>query len=876
MPEPTLADDFRLPRNTKPVRYVLRLAPDLEQEDFEGAESLELEVFEATQSIVLNACDLTIEHATIEPGWGNPSGSADNASAATITMNSKFEQVTFTTASPLDPGRYTLSCKFRGRLNDKLCGLYKSTYVDNGGKLQTIATTQFEQTDARKAFPCFDEPDRKAIFDITLEVPSTMTAISNGEELSSSELGNGKRRVHFAETIPMSTYLVALIVGPLEATEPIDVNGVALRVYTVPGRLHLAGHALEAGAHALRFFTNYFDIPYPGTKLDLVALPDFASGAMENLGCVTFREAILLADPENVSRTEMESLVEVVEHEIAHMWFGDLVTMRWWNGIWLNEAFATFMSRLCQDDLHPEWNTFVSFSRSKSAAFHVDALHATRPVEFPVNHPDEAAAMFDVLTYEKGASILWMIEQYLGPDKFRDGVRRYLKSHIYANTESDDLWDAIESASDDAPVRAIMNSWIFQGGFPSVELCPKPGESPTVFELSQTPFSYLPAIENGESAIGRDWLVPIIAAPLGQHGQESHALLGTNAFHITVDKGPLLVNVGGSGFFRVKYDRASYSELLQDIAQLRDIERFNLADDTWAYILAGRSDLVQLAELAAALHDERDPFVWSVIIGAIETINTLIAPSRGAELASFTRELLGPVLTQTGWKISTDDKESTPLLRSSLIASLGGAGQDLTVIAHCRELFDREHLGGVPMDADLAGSVLGVVAGHSDDTVFEQILARFRNPQNPSDQIRHLSAFAKLSDPLLAQKIHELCLTEIRSQDAPYLLRQMLRNRKINLQTWRFITDNFAELRRRFPDNSIQRMLEGLSALAQLDESGEPLLAGEVEAFGLKVADVSELKLVEQTLERRAINIRLARRLQNERFTVAGQFNPGA
>ena len=867
MPEPTDIEEFRLPRNARPVRYVLQLAPDLEHSTFTGTESVELEVLATTDTIVMNACDLMVENATIRSGWKHEGNIGVNSRSAEITPDGKLEQICFTFAGALSPGRYTLACDFHGELNDKLCGFYKSTFIDETGTLQTIATTQFEQTDARRAFPCFDEPDLKAIFDVALDVPTSLAAISNGEELSSTDLGDGIRRVHFAQTIPMSTYLVAFVVGPLESTPPLDVDGIALRVFTVPGKLHLTGHALECGAHALRFFANYFDIPYPGRKLDLVALPDFASGAMENLGCVTFREAILLADPDNTSRTELERLVEVVEHEIAHMWFGDLVTMRWWNGIWLNEAFATFMSHLCQDDLYPEWNTFVSFSRSKAAAFHIDALHATRPIEFPVRHPDEASAMFDVLTYEKGASVLWMIEQYLGPANFRDGVRKYLKTHIYANTESEDLWDAIESVAGETPVRSIMESWIFQGGFPTVEVKANPDSALRIFNLTQAPFSYLPNAPFGISAIGHDWLIPIIAAPLEDRLQSTRAILGPDALEVEIDQGPLLVNAGGSGFFRVNYDHESHAGLLVNITKLREIERFNLTDDTWAYIVAGRSELVRLAELARALQNENDPFVWSVIIGAIEILNTLIPLARQEELADFTRRLLGPVLARTGWLPSTFDDEQTPLLRSSLIAALGATGRDEAVLTRCRELFDADHLLQSSLDANLASAVFGVVAAQADDAIFDQFLERFRHPKNPNDQVRHLGAFAKLGDPDLVKKIHELTLSEIRSQDAPYLLRSMLRNRNINQLTWNFISENFSEIRRRFPDNSILRMLEGVSALAQLDNRGEPLIAREVEEFCRENTDNSERRLMEQILERLAINIRLATRLQSENFT---------
>ena len=261
----------------------------------------------------------------------------------------------------LGRGRYVLACTFRGELNDKLRGFYRSRFTDDDGTEHFIATTQFEETDARRAFPCFDEPDRKAVFSITLDAPPGMLAISNGAEIGVEDLGEGRRRVRFGDTIAMSTYLVAFVVGPLEATDPVDVNGVALRVVHAPGKAHLTAPAIEVAAHALGYFADYFGLPYPGEKLDLVAVPDFAAGAMENLGCVTFRDAILLADPDATSQAEMERMAEVVEHELAHMWFGDLVTMSWWNGIWLNEAFATFMALRCQDNFRPEWKTFVSF-----------------------------------------------------------------------------------------------------------------------------------------------------------------------------------------------------------------------------------------------------------------------------------------------------------------------------------------------------------------------------------------------------------------------------------------------------------------------------------------------------------------------------------
>src|ERR687897_279169 len=381
----------------------------------------------------------------------------------------------------LPAGEATLHLRFRGVLNDKLRGFYRSTFTDDAGVARVLATTQMEATDARRAFPCWDEPDAKAVFGITLVVPGDLLAISNAAELDRTPVAGGtdgggvaKVAVRFADTMPMSTYLVAFVVGPLVATDPVDVDGKPLRVVCPVGKEHLAQYALEVGAFALRYFTDWFGILYPGDTLDLVEIPDFAFGAMENLGCITFRERYVLVEPATSTQAELQAVVDVIAHEIAHMWFGDLVTMRWWNGIWLNEAFATFMEMTCTDAFRPDWHRWVDFGLSRTAAFDTDALGATRPIEYPVVSPADADGMFDVLTYEKGASVVRMLEQHLGVDRFREGIRRYMFRHQYGNTETSDLWDALEAESGE-PVRRIAESWIFQGGFPEISVEPGTG-----------------------------------------------------------------------------------------------------------------------------------------------------------------------------------------------------------------------------------------------------------------------------------------------------------------------------------------------------------------------------------------------------------------
>ncbi len=870
-----LDDDYRLPYAVAPRRYELRVAPDLEAARFAGEVRIEIDVLEAVERVVMHAAELDVFDASLAHGWTSDGGEAEDAESFSlgVELDADREEVAFPAPSEdVPPGRYTLVASFAGTLNDKLRGFYRSVFTDETGTRRVIATTQFEDTDARRAFPCFDEPDRKAVFSVTVDVPAGMLAVSNGPEVSAVEIGGGTRRVRFGDTIPMSTYLVAFVVGPLEATEPVDVDGVALRVVHLPGKARLTATAIDVATHALRFFSEYFAIPYPAAKLDLVALPDFASGAMENLGCVTFREAILLADPEQSARVELERVAEVVEHELAHMWFGDLVTMGWWNGIWLNEAFATFMSLCCEDDYRPEWHVFVSFARSRSVALGVDGLHATRPVEYPVRRPDEAAAMFDVLTYEKGAGVLWMVEQYLGRERFRAGVRRYLAAHAYGNTETHELWDAIDAEAGDVPIRAVMDSWIFQGGHPLVSVSATLDEGGTeVVGLSQSPFSYLleppasGAPDGGAvgSAIGSSWLVPVLVAPAGG-GEVRRILLGDEPQTLGATASPVVVNAGGSGFYRTSYDTSLRTALLAVFETMAPLERYGLVADVWATCLAGTSRLAAFADVAARLGSERDPHVWSVAVGALGMIDQVAPEEARPGLAAYVRDLLAPQLARVGWMPDRDDDEQTPLLRASLIGALGTFGRDAAVTSRCFEMFRADTEGTKSIDPDIDGAVLGVVAYGAGQAELDAILARYRSPHDPIDELRHLNSLGRLGDEALAAQVLELCLTEIRSQNAPYLIGSMLSNRRIGELAWRFVTEHFDEAVERFPENSIHRMVEGVVGLAQVDGAGEAIHASGVRSFLDSHVVGGRRRLVAQSLERLEVNVRFARRLPDE------------
>jgi puromycin-sensitive aminopeptidase len=838
---------FRLPYTVEPRRYALRLTPDLDAATFSGEVHIEVLVHEAVDTIVLHAAELTVDNAWIEPGGGDRQTLAVDVDAAS-------ERIVLTPGASLTPGPGVISLEFSGILNDQLHGFYRSAFTDDHGVTHTIATTQFEATDARRAFPCFDEPDRKAVFSVTLDVPDGLAAFSNGPEVDDSPLPQGGRRIRFGDTIPMSTYLVAFVVGPLVATDPVDVLGTPVRVVHVPGKGDLTAFALEAAVHSLEFFVDWFGIEYPAEKLDLVAIPDFAFGAMENLGCVTFREAVLLVDPDRASRLELERVADVISHEIAHMWFGDLVTMRWWNGIWLNEAFATFMELLCVDHFRPQWQRWVSFGVTRDAAMATDGLHATRPVEYPVGPPEEAQGMFDVLTYQKGAGVLRMLERYLGSERFRQGVRQYLEAHRFGNTETADLWDAIEEASGE-PVRDIMDSWILQGGFPLLNLASADGATPPAGTavLTQEPFHY--ATTGGPSAIGSTWKVPVIARAID--GEETRVLLGSDPEPIAWDgsdpTAAVVVNAGGSGFYRVRYAPEHHRRLASRLDALDLLERFNLLGDSWAVVVAQRSGPEDFLLLAEALGDEDDPDIWAQVSGALSLLHRAVDDDARPLLASYTRALLGPVLTRLGWEARPGEGPRTPTLRAQVVAALGTIGGDPDVQAEAHRLHDAAQSGTVALDPDLASAILSAVGASGGPEDYESFLEHYRRPATPQEEMRYLYALTGFADPQLAARTFELACTEVRSQDSPFVIQLLLNNRDNGPAVWARVVGHWDELVARIPSNILPRMLSGVTSLCR-----DAALASDVTTFVHAHPLSVGQRTVDQTLERLEINVSFA------------------
>jgi puromycin-sensitive aminopeptidase len=827
-----LNNPHRLPRTVIPSRYKVSLAPQLDDASFTGIVSIYAQATETTSEIVLNAIELDIHSVTVN-GRDCRWELLEDLERLVITCNTQ-------------PGDLEISISFTGILNDKLRGFYRSTFVDDTGTTRTIATTQMQSTDCRRAFPCFDEPDFKAVFSIDLTVNNDLLAISNSPEIRREDLGDGTIRVSFADTMVMSSYLVAFVVGPLEVTAPVMVGSTPVRIVHVPGKSHLTEFGLKIGAFALEWFQNYYAIPYPGEKVDLIALPDFAMGAMENVGCITFREVLLLVDPATATQVEQELVADVVAHELAHMWFGDLVTMRWWNGIWLNEAFATFMEIAACHAFAPQWKRWTSFGLERSAAFEVDSLHATRTVEFPVHSPADAEGMFDVLTYQKGGALLRMLEQFLGEERFRQGVSHYLTKHSYGNTETNDLWDAIEEVvandgGENVPVRRLMDSWIWQAGYPLVSAQCDGNE----LVLSQRQFTY----DNSPDATV--WVVPIHV----RNGDTTVKVLldsATTRVSLPHPEAPVVINAGGSGFFRVDYSPELMSRLSGDVlSSLDTLERYNLVDDAWNATLAGTLSGQQLLEFFTAFRDEQDLAVWQAITAALKGLGRVIERDKMSSFHTTVAHLVSAAYATLGDEARTGDSDLQAKLRGLLLTTMAVLGDDATARQRARDIL----FNNASSDPELIAAATGIVAATGDLSDYNWFLGRFREPTTPQERIRMLYALAEFDSEDLMRRTCDLAFTdEVKSQDAPFLLNRCIANKYHGPTAWNIVRTRWQEAEARFPSNTIIRMASTVSTL------NTPELLVDVRSFFAEHPLPQSAKTLEQVLERHGVNVSLRSR----------------
>ena len=680
----TTAEFSPLPPYVRPTKYRLTLTPDLERFTFSGEETIDIQILEPAAEILLNAIEIEVQAASLVRSDGA------TTAASRIEYDKPAETVTFSFDGPLPVGQAQLVLQFTGELNDRLHGFYRSTYQTPEGEGRTLAATQFEATDARRAFPCWDEPAVKAAFETALIIPSHLTAVSNTPIASETDVGSGMKRVQFQETPSMSTYLLAFVVGELESIEARSQDGTMVRVWTTPGKAEQGRFALDVAVRLLPYFNDYFGIPYPLQKLDHLAIPDFAAGAMENWGAITYREIALLFDPENSAPGTRQRIAEIVAHEMAHMWFGDLVTMAWWNDLWLNESFASWMATKAVDHLFPEWDMWTQFIVADlNAGLGLDGLENSHPIEQEVRNPAEVSQLFDAISYSKGASIIRMLEQFLGPEQFRKGLHRYLSAHTYGNARTRDLWQAMEAESGQ-PVTSIMDSWVSQTGYPVIQADIRREAGGVEAHLSQRRFVY-----TGTSQDPTVWRVPVrVASSVGSQVdgmllEHREGVLPVEQELVEGDGGDWLkLNPGQTGFYRVQYAEEESARFIPAIEslELQPADRLGLQGDTYALARAGLLPATQFLKMAEAYKNEQEYGVWADLVGNLRQLGHLLSQeSYSPQFHAFGRELLQPIVRKVGWDPKPGEGHLQALLRSTVLGQIGAFGDPETLSeAHAR------------------------------------------------------------------------------------------------------------------------------------------------------------------------------------------------
>jgi puromycin-sensitive aminopeptidase len=765
---------------------------------FRGEVALRLELDRKKRSIRLHAQDLRVTKARIE--------CADAVLKGRVTPLPGVEMIEIAFEASVPAGEATLHLHFAGKLRKDLCGLYTAS-----SDKERYAFTQLEATDARKFFPCFDEPAMKARFQMSVTTAASNAVVSNAPIARTRRLPGGRKRVDFERTPLLSSYLLALAVGKLERSRPLHVGPTEIRVWHAPGKGSLTSFGLEAAAECLARLEHWFGLPYPYAKLDLVAVPDFEFGAMENAGAVFFRETLLLLDPATATLAEKKRAAEVIAHELAHMWYGDLVTMAWWDDLWLNEAFATWMAFQVVDDWKPEWKMWHDFQHGRAAALELDALRHTHPIYCPVRTASEANENFDLITYEKGASVVRMIERYLGPATFRRGVRRYIRRHREGNTVADDLWRALSEASGE-PVEKLARAWIEQPGHPVVEI--RRARDGRSLELAQERFFQTPR----RTKPAERWPVPWVGRVGGQRGRGrlERRLLTRARERVPLESGkPRFVygNADEGGFFRPLHSESELAALLGSLARLSPVERMGLVDHQWALVRAGRVGIASLLDLVVALAEEPDPDVLTALHKPLAFLADGLVPDAAAGCEAAFRSLLaehfGAAFDEVGWERQRGESDDTGLRRAALLSIAGGIAGREDLLSQASERCDRYLAKRRSIDANLADGVVNLAARVGDSSRHRDFVAAMKAAATPQEHRRFLLALGAFRSPTLSDRSLELALgRSVATQDVVFLLARLLSNPASRERSWRFVRRRWKQLERRVPPLLASRLVE--------------------------------------------------------------------
>ena len=760
-----------------PEHYTLWFAPDLTNATFRGRATINAVVTERSNTITLHAAELELGEVKITSGG--------RTQVARVTTNPQAETATFTVPQQLAEGPVTIEVTYTGILNDKLRGFYLSEA--NGRK---YAVSQMEATDARRAFPSFDEPAFKATFDISLTVDRRDMAISNGRAVSDTPGPEpGKHTVTFARTPKMSTYLVALIVGDFACREGSS-DGIPIRICSTPDKRDLTGFALEAAAFQVKFYNDYFGFKYPFGKLDIIGIPDFAAGAMENAGAITFRERVLLADPKQSSVSTRKTIATVLSHEIAHQWFGDLVTMKWWDDIWLNEGFATWMESKAVAAWKPEWQVVIDAALDTQSALAVDTALTTRPVRTKVDTPEEINEVFDPIAYEKTAAVLRMIESYVGPESFRKGVASYIAKYAFKNAAGEDFWTDMTRVTGQ-PIDRMLRSFVDQEGAPLLTIRQSCGGRSSDVAVAQSRLLAIPE----RSSEPRTWSLP--ACLRTSDNKVSCAVVDRPTQ--TVAAGgcdPVFANADGRGYYVSDYTPEAVRELTKR-SSLSRVERLTLAMDEWWMTLSARHDIGVFLDLVTQFATDDTPALLNALQTRISYVaSNIVDASQRPKFQQWVRDRFGPVLTQLGLSGDPRDPDYQQGRRGTLMSIVGIDGGDTAVQRRARELAMQYIANPASVGATLAPTVLQIAAFGGDRALYNQYIAKLpKLTSQPEEYYTYFNALGWFADPALVQDTLTWSLSPaVRSQDTGTLLRGMLRLPWTREASWMFVKDQWPAL----------------------------------------------------------------------------------